>query len=270
MWGELRRVLVRPLPRTRPLGGVRLARGARSRRAARPSTRRSRAARGRGRRGRRRRADRAIPTRSTPTTRPRRRSGAVLLRPGKEGRRASRRRPSRRLEGAGVPVAATLEAPATVEGGDTLWLDERRSSSGRLPHEPRRRSRAAGRVSRRRGDRLRPAALARRGRGDAPDEPDLAARPRPRPRLPAHRAGAASSCSPSAGSSSSRFRTRSSRRWARTCSRSARGGRSRSKETRDAPPDGADGVDVAVYRGDEISRKGDGGPTCLTRPLLRI
>jgi N-dimethylarginine dimethylaminohydrolase len=29
------------------------------------------------------------------------------------------------------------------------------------------------------------------------------------------------------------------------------------------------GVDVVVYRGDEISRKGDGGPTCLTRPLLR-
>jgi N-dimethylarginine dimethylaminohydrolase len=29
------------------------------------------------------------------------------------------------------------------------------------------------------------------------------------------------------------------------------------------------GVDVAVYHGEEISRKGDGGPTCLTRPLLR-
>src|SRR5437667_165211 len=29
------------------------------------------------------------------------------------------------------------------------------------------------------------------------------------------------------------------------------------------------GVDVSVYRGDEMSRKGDGGPTCLTRPLLR-
>jgi hypothetical protein len=26
---------------------------------------------------------------------------------------------------------------------------------------------------------------------------------------------------------------------------------------------------VRVYRGDEISLKGDGGPTCLTRPLLR-
>ena len=29
------------------------------------------------------------------------------------------------------------------------------------------------------------------------------------------------------------------------------------------------GVEVRTYRGDEISRKGDGGPTCLTRPLLR-
>jgi N-dimethylarginine dimethylaminohydrolase len=28
-------------------------------------------------------------------------------------------------------------------------------------------------------------------------------------------------------------------------------------------------VDVRSYRGDEISRKGDGGPTCLTRPLER-
>jgi len=26
---------------------------------------------------------------------------------------------------------------------------------------------------------------------------------------------------------------------------------------------------VTVYSRDEISRKGDGGPTCLTRPLLR-
>jgi N-dimethylarginine dimethylaminohydrolase len=29
------------------------------------------------------------------------------------------------------------------------------------------------------------------------------------------------------------------------------------------------GVDVRLYTGEEISRKGDGGPTCLTRPLLR-
>lgn len=31
----------------------------------------------------------------------------------------------------------------------------------------------------------------------------------------------------------------------------------------------AAGVEVITYRGDEISRKGDGGPTCLTRPLAR-
>lgn len=31
----------------------------------------------------------------------------------------------------------------------------------------------------------------------------------------------------------------------------------------------AAGVDVRTYIGDEISRKGDGGPTCLTRPLGR-
>ena len=29
------------------------------------------------------------------------------------------------------------------------------------------------------------------------------------------------------------------------------------------------GVDVYEYAGDEISHKGNGGPTCLTRPLLR-
>jgi arginine deiminase len=31
----------------------------------------------------------------------------------------------------------------------------------------------------------------------------------------------------------------------------------------------AAGAVVATYPGEEISRKGGGGPTCLTRPLLR-
>jgi N-dimethylarginine dimethylaminohydrolase len=31
----------------------------------------------------------------------------------------------------------------------------------------------------------------------------------------------------------------------------------------------AAGVEVRIYRGEEISRKGDGGPTCLTKPLAR-
>ena len=51
------------------------------------------------------------------------REGAVLLRPGKEGRRAEPDATVAALEAAGIPVAARLEAPAWVEGGDTLWLD---------------------------------------------------------------------------------------------------------------------------------------------------
>ena len=31
----------------------------------------------------------------------------------------------------------------------------------------------------------------------------------------------------------------------------------------------AAGCQVTVYQGDHISRKGEGGPTCLTRPLVR-
>ena len=30
-----------------------------------------------------------------------------------------------------------------------------------------------------------------------------------------------------------------------------------------------EGVEVHVYDGSELSLKGDGGPTCLTAPLLR-
>ena len=50
--------------------------------------------------------------------------GAILLRPGKEGRRGEPDAIARDLEAAGVPIAARLEAPALAEGGDTLWLDE--------------------------------------------------------------------------------------------------------------------------------------------------
>ena len=33
---------------------------------------------------------------------------------------------------------------------------------------------------------------------------------------------------------------------------------------------GTEGVEVRTYIGSEISLKGAGGPTCLTRPLLRL
>jgi N-dimethylarginine dimethylaminohydrolase len=51
--------------------------------------------------------------------------GAVLLRPGKEGRRSEVDALADELEKDGIPIAARLEPPALAEGGDTLWLDER-------------------------------------------------------------------------------------------------------------------------------------------------
>ena len=54
----------------------------------------------------------------------------------------------------------------------------------------------------------------------------------------------------------------------------ARARASRARSTLDGNPETrrrleAAGVEVTLYAGDELSRKGDGGPTCLTRPLLR-
>jgi N-dimethylarginine dimethylaminohydrolase len=51
-------------------------------------------------------------------------SGAVLLRPGKEARRNEVEAMERDLERAGIAIAGRLEPPALAEGGDTLWLDE--------------------------------------------------------------------------------------------------------------------------------------------------
>jgi dimethylargininase len=58
-------------------------------------------------------------------------TGAILLNPGKEGRRQEPKAMARDLEAAGVPVAARLDGDAYVEGGDTLWLDERTLLVGR-------------------------------------------------------------------------------------------------------------------------------------------
>lgn len=57
--------------------------------------------------------------------------GAILLRPGKEGRRVEVEAMARDLKAAGVPVAARLDGDACAEGGDTLWLDERTLLAGR-------------------------------------------------------------------------------------------------------------------------------------------
>src|SRR6186997_1021619 len=50
-------------------------------------------------------------------------AGAVLLRPGKEGRRSEPAAIAEALADADVPIAAELEEPVVAEGGDTVWLD---------------------------------------------------------------------------------------------------------------------------------------------------
>jgi dimethylargininase len=50
--------------------------------------------------------------------------GAIVLRPGKEGRQVEQDAIAADFEQAGVPVAARLDDPELADGGDTLWLDE--------------------------------------------------------------------------------------------------------------------------------------------------
>jgi N-dimethylarginine dimethylaminohydrolase len=58
-------------------------------------------------------------------------AGAILLRPGKPERLVEVDETAAELERAGVAVAGRLEAPALAEGGDTAWLDERTFLAGR-------------------------------------------------------------------------------------------------------------------------------------------
>jgi dimethylargininase len=57
--------------------------------------------------------------------------GGILLRPGKAGRRGEVEPLGADLERVGVPVAARLEEPALAEGGDLIRLDERTLLAGR-------------------------------------------------------------------------------------------------------------------------------------------
>lgn len=57
--------------------------------------------------------------------------GVIALRPGKELRRPEADATVADLARLGIPVAATMEAPATAEGGDLLWLDEQTLLAGR-------------------------------------------------------------------------------------------------------------------------------------------
>jgi len=50
-------------------------------------------------------------------------AGVILLQPGKEGRRGEPSVMGADLEGLGIPVIGRMEGLATAEGGDMFWLD---------------------------------------------------------------------------------------------------------------------------------------------------
>ena len=197
--------------------------------------------------------------------------GAVLLRPGKESRRGEPAALEEALEAASVPVAAALALPALAEGGDTVWLDERTLLVG---------------IGYRTNAAAVPALEAAlpgvevvsfdlphwNGAGEvmhlmsflSPLDEDLAVvYPRTAPvrlmRLLAERGievievpdDEFESLGPNVLALGPR------RALALDGNPETRRRMERS------------GVAVVVYVGDEISKKGDGGPTCLTRPLLR-
>jgi N-dimethylarginine dimethylaminohydrolase len=49
--------------------------------------------------------------------------GAIMLRPGKQGRRGEPEAVSADLQAAGVPIEGRITEPGTIEGGDMFWLD---------------------------------------------------------------------------------------------------------------------------------------------------
>jgi dimethylargininase len=197
--------------------------------------------------------------------------GAVLLRPGKDGRLGEPSALERDLDRAGVPVVARIEAPGTIDGGDTLWLDRDTLLVGRGY-----RTNASG------VEQLQAAFPDAEvlsydlphwnGRGEvmhlmsliSPLDRDLAlVYPRLAPvrlmELLAERGietvevpdGEFESMGPNVLALGPRVAL-------------ALEGNDETRRRMEAK-----GVEVLVYKGDEISRKGDGGPTCLTRPLLR-
>ncbi len=199
------------------------------------------------------------------------RSGAILLRPGKESRRVEVEAMAADFVEAGVPIAARLEAPALAEGGDTLWLDERTLLAGR-------------------GYRTNDAGIA--ALAAALPEADVIAFDLPHLRGAGEVLHLLSVISPLDRDLAVVYLPLLPVRLVELLSE-------RGVELVEVPDeefwsmgtnvlalaprvalalDGnpvtrgrmeAAGVDVRVYEGNELSLNGDGGPTCLTRPLLR-
>jgi N-dimethylarginine dimethylaminohydrolase len=199
-------------------------------------------------------------------------AGAILLRPGKEGRRGEPALMAEGLIAAGVPLVDRIDEPGTAEGGDMFWLDAH--------------TLLIGRGYRTNDEGIRQLRSTLGGSADvvafdlphlngpteclhlmsfiSPLAPDLAVVYMPLMpvrlvelllqrgveliEVPQEEFG---SMGPNVLALAPRVAL-------------ALDGNPRTRARMEAA-----GVEVRVYKGEEISRKGDGGPTCLTRPLAR-
>jgi len=196
--------------------------------------------------------------------------GALLLRIGKAARQAEAEALAPALEHAGVPVVARMDAPATADGGDMFWLDERTLLVGRGY-----RTNDAGiawlRASLPDADVVAFDLPHLRGRGEvlhlmslvSPVDDDLAVVFLPL--LPVRMVELLESRGIELVKvPDDEFETMGANVLALGERRALL--LACNVETRRRLE--AAGVDVVTYDGVELS-KGDGGPTCLTRPLLR-
>ena len=198
-------------------------------------------------------------------------AGAVLLRPGKDRRRSEPAALAASLEEAGVPVVAEVRPPAFAEGGDTLWLDERTLLVG-IGYRTNAESVPALEEAFPGVEVLTFDLAHWNGAGEvlhlmsfiSPLDDDLAVvYPRLSPvrllRLLGDRGiGVVEVPDEEFESQGANVLALGPRRAL------ALDGNPQTRLRMERA-----GVDVTVYLGEEISKKGDGGPTCLTRPLLR-
>jgi dimethylargininase len=196
---------------------------------------------------------------------------AVLLQPGKERRRSEVGPIASDLTGAGLEVAAQLEGDELAEGGDLLWLDDRTLVAGRGY-----RTNDAGIAALRRafpGVEVTEVDLPHyHGRGEvmhllsliSPLDEDLAVvYP---PLMPVRLVELLEARGIRfVEVPEEEFETMACNVLALAPRVAlALGGNPETRRRLEA-----EGVEVLVYSGEELSRKGDGGPTCLTRPLVR-
>jgi dimethylargininase len=197
--------------------------------------------------------------------------GAVLLRPGKKGRRTEPDAISHSLVAAGVPIAGSLADPVSAEGGDTVWVDEHTLLVG-IGYRTNGAAVSALRDAFPGVEVLAFDLPHWNGRGEvmhlmsfiSPLDRDLAlvylriAPVRLLELLSEREIGVVEV-------PDEEFETQGPNVLALGPRRAlALDGNPETRRRMERA-----GVDVVVYRGEEISRKGDGGPTCLTRPLLR-